>query len=153
MKTNLVILIIALVAIVVVGGIYLYTQKPTTLEEGNELDDFGDENEDPVACAQDALQCPDGSYVSRTGPNCEFAECPSGDCVLEGERISGVESIAGKVCCADLSLLNDSSNEDLGGCITGFGSVESAKFICTYCGNGVCGLGENKCNCPEDCTE
>jgi len=23
--------------------------------------------------------------------------------------------------------------------------------FCTYCGNGICGLGENKCNCPDDC--
>lgn len=29
-----------------------------------------------VVCTQDAKQCADGSYVSRTGPNCEFAECP-----------------------------------------------------------------------------
>lgn len=28
------------------------------------------------ACTEEAKQCPDGSYVSRTGPNCEFAECP-----------------------------------------------------------------------------
>lgn len=27
-------------------------------------------------CTQEAKQCPDGSYVSRTGPNCEFAACP-----------------------------------------------------------------------------
>ena len=30
----------------------------------------------PVACTMDARQCPDGSYVGRTGPNCEFV-CPS----------------------------------------------------------------------------
>ena len=24
-------------------------------------------------------------------------------------------------------------------------------YICTKCGDGKCGLGENKCNCPEDC--
>ena len=24
----------------------------------------------------DAKQCPDGSYVGRSGPNCEFAACP-----------------------------------------------------------------------------
>jgi hypothetical protein len=30
----------------------------------------------PVACSQEALQCPDGSSVGRTGPNCEFAACP-----------------------------------------------------------------------------
>ncbi len=27
-------------------------------------------------CTQDAMQCPDGSYVGRTGPNCEFV-CPT----------------------------------------------------------------------------
>lgn len=32
---------------------------------------------DQVACAQDAKQCPDGSYVARTGPKCEFAACPA----------------------------------------------------------------------------
>lgn len=30
---------------------------------------------DGVVCTMDALQCPDGSYVGRTGPNCEFV-CP-----------------------------------------------------------------------------
>lgn len=30
----------------------------------------------PVACTQEAKQCPDGSYVGRTGPNCEFSACP-----------------------------------------------------------------------------
>jgi hypothetical protein len=27
------------------------------------------------ACTDDAKQCPDGSYVGRTGPACEFAPC------------------------------------------------------------------------------
>jgi hypothetical protein len=31
----------------------------------------------PVACTLEAKRCPDGSYVSRTGPNCEFALCPN----------------------------------------------------------------------------
>lgn len=31
----------------------------------------------PIACTQEAKQCSDGSYVGRTGPNCEFAACPS----------------------------------------------------------------------------
>lgn len=29
------------------------------------------------ACTQEAKLCPDGSAVGRTGPNCEFAQCPS----------------------------------------------------------------------------
>jgi len=30
----------------------------------------------PKACTQEAKVCPDGSAVSRTGPNCEFSPCP-----------------------------------------------------------------------------
>ena len=30
------------------------------------------------ACTQEAKLCPDGSAVGRTGPNCEFAACPTG---------------------------------------------------------------------------
>jgi hypothetical protein len=30
-----------------------------------------------VFCTQDAKLCPDGSYVGRIGPHCEFALCPS----------------------------------------------------------------------------
>ena len=29
-----------------------------------------------TVCTQDAKLCPDGSYVSRKGPNCEFTTCP-----------------------------------------------------------------------------
>ena len=32
-----------------------------------------------IACTQEAKLCPDGSYVGRTGPKCEFAACPSND--------------------------------------------------------------------------
>jgi hypothetical protein len=32
-----------------------------------------DEN---IACTQDAQRCPDGSYVGRVPPTCDFAPCP-----------------------------------------------------------------------------
>ncbi len=32
--------------------------------------------EEPVACTMDAKECPDGSYVSRIPPKCNFASCP-----------------------------------------------------------------------------
>lgn len=32
--------------------------------------------EKQVVCTQDAKLCPDGSYVSRKGPKCEFEACP-----------------------------------------------------------------------------
>ena len=31
---------------------------------------------DGVVCTQEVKECADGSYVGRTGPKCEFAECP-----------------------------------------------------------------------------
>lgn len=33
-------------------------------------------SDDQVVCTLDALECPDGTYVGRTGPNCEFV-CPA----------------------------------------------------------------------------
>jgi len=54
--TTIVIIVLAL--IIIAGGIwYFITNKPT-------------------ACTQEAKRCPDGTYVSRTGKNCEFVECP-----------------------------------------------------------------------------
>ena len=32
--------------------------------------------ETPKACTMEAKLCPDGSYVGRTGQNCEFSPCP-----------------------------------------------------------------------------
>lgn len=36
----------------------------------------GSTQPEPKMCTQEAKICPDGSAVGRTGPNCEFAECP-----------------------------------------------------------------------------
>jgi hypothetical protein len=33
---------------------------------------------EPAVCTMEAKLCPDGSYVGRTGPKCEFAPCPEG---------------------------------------------------------------------------
>lgn len=34
-------------------------------------------NQEATYCTMEAKQCPDGSYVGRSGPNCEFAKCPT----------------------------------------------------------------------------
>ncbi len=53
------------VAIAIISGIAsLFISKPAIAPDEN-----------IVACTMDAMQCPDGSYVGRTGPNCEFV-CP-----------------------------------------------------------------------------
>lgn len=38
----------------------------------------GSSNDNGGICPQDAKKCPDGSYVARTGPKCQFAACPKG---------------------------------------------------------------------------
>lgn len=40
---------------------------------------------EPVACTMDAMMCPDGSYVGRTGPKCEFEACPEEGAVPPAE--------------------------------------------------------------------
>ena len=35
------------------------------------------ESKNQTVCTQEAKMCSDGSYVGRSGPNCEFAKCPS----------------------------------------------------------------------------
>lgn len=54
---------IILLLAIVIGGIF-YWQN----ENNNQLSK-------QKACTEEAKLCADGSYVSRTGPNCEFAKC------------------------------------------------------------------------------
>ncbi len=40
---------------------------------------------EPVACQDDAMQCADGVFVGRTGPNCEFV-CPAPTIPLDVQK-------------------------------------------------------------------
>lgn len=58
----------------------VYEPKPIP-DTTNEVPDVNepdspDKEPDMVFCTMDAKQCPDGSYVGRSGPDCEFAACP-----------------------------------------------------------------------------
>lgn len=47
-------------------------------------------DEPGVACTMEAKQCPDGSYVGRQPPSCQFAPCPtSGAGASSGSGVSG----------------------------------------------------------------
>ena len=60
------ILIIAIVIpVILVGAIYILAK-------------MGVESTGAVACTEEAKVCFDGSFVSRTGPHCEFSACPNG---------------------------------------------------------------------------
>jgi len=50
-------------------------------------------------------------------------------------------------CQFGLKAIGATWPDDGGGCMT----VNCPCFVCAKCGNGVCGPGENKCNCSEDC--
>jgi len=58
--------ILFLVGMVLVAGAmwWVFVQNDATVPE-----------DDVTMCTMDAMQCPDGSYVGRTGPACEFV-CP-----------------------------------------------------------------------------
>ena len=62
------ILILIFVGSAIAGGYYFRDDLANFLnlkEEAKKVD-----------CAMDKKECPDGSFVSRIYPNCEFAECP-----------------------------------------------------------------------------
>jgi|CXWL01.1.fsa_nt_gi endonuclease YncB( thermonuclease family) len=66
-----------------------------------------DPSQDPTACTMEAKQCPDGSYVSRTGANCAFAACPGSSPTRVITPVSPPQSSSpslqapagGKTCC------------------------------------------------------
>ena len=62
------------------GTLILRKDNPSGLPEHDDALEipviFAEVAGSPKACTQEAKQCPDGSYVGRTGPNCEFAKCP-----------------------------------------------------------------------------
>jgi hypothetical protein len=68
-----------------------------------------EESPNTVACTMEAMICPDGTAVGRTGPNCEFAPCPIPvapeetvvkdiivDSPKEGDTISAPVTVTGK---------------------------------------------------------
>lgn len=57
--------------LVVIIGLSAYFMRDT-----DTVDNL-DANGDAVACTMDAKMCPDGSYVGRVAPNCQFAACPT----------------------------------------------------------------------------
>ncbi|MCX6764453.1 MAG: VWA domain-containing protein [Candidatus Nealsonbacteria bacterium] len=104
----------------------------------------------PPVCGNQTLEageeCDDGNIINGDGCSASCTiEQPQ--CIAEGE--SGAVVPEGPECCQGLTQIGcdqpDLTGECSGECV--------GAFYCTMCGNGVCGLGENKCNCPQDCGE
>ena len=65
-------------AVIFFGGVfaYQYFAKPDIASENIQPGNSSQNNDNQVACTMDAKLCPDGSYVGRVAPNCDFAPCP-----------------------------------------------------------------------------
>ncbi|MFA6446058.1 MAG: hypothetical protein WCW14_02295 [Candidatus Paceibacterota bacterium] len=71
-------LLIAIIAVLIIGsGVYLYETKKVEAPDivPNVPEELSTTTK-PIACTMDAKMCPDGTYVGRSGPNCEFV-CPA----------------------------------------------------------------------------
>ncbi len=71
--------LILLLAIIGAAGIYINGKK---------------ESGEVLACTMEAQICPDGSAVGRTGPNCSFAPCPTGEAQVPDDVNDMIESKA-----------------------------------------------------------
>ncbi|HEY4501530.1 MAG TPA: hypothetical protein VJJ20_00485 [Candidatus Paceibacterota bacterium] len=72
MKTSTIVAVLV-VLLAILGGWYASGLPPMDKLQLGQAMLLGE----GVACTADAMQCPDGSYVGRSGPNCEFV-CPAG---------------------------------------------------------------------------
>jgi hypothetical protein len=107
MKNNTTILAslgVLVLALVVYGAWYVLTRTDVVVSDGNE---------EGIVCTADAQQCPDGSWVGRSGPDCSFV-CPASTSTDQGRQEVTLEttfdrSISGlDVKVTPLLLLEDS---------------------------------------------
>jgi hypothetical protein len=88
----------------------------------------------PTACTMEAKLCPDGSYVARSGPRCEFAACPE---PVEG-RASNFKDVTFTIDGAPTRLSSTGIKyfgNDATGDLNGDGQPDTA-FLLTYDGGG-----------------
>ncbi len=88
---------IGIVILVLIGMLWILDTRIANAPSGGQ------------ACTQEAKLCPDGSAVGRTGPKCEFTECPStGDTTSPLEARIDQEVSSGGVRITPLEILEES---------------------------------------------
>ena len=126
---------------------------------------FGREGPDALECCAGLVRVPAsdangvgecveeaGGYLcthcgdDNCGPGENNCNCPNDcepvACVAAGESLADPN----QRCCAGLFAIDCQVQDDNGICMLCDGGS-----ICTNCGDGVCGEGENTCNCAVDC--
>ena len=77
-----------------------------------------------------------------------------GECIDQGQEIEG-KVICG-ICCPGMTAAEPmvETEEQIDGYPEGCGPSETppSLLVCIACGDGLCREGENRCNCPEDCS-
>lgn len=102
------------------------------------------EEDDLVMCTMDAMQCPDGSFVGRTGPNCEFV-CPT----IIDEPVACTEDA--RVCADGSVVVRSGQNCEFAACPSELPEVvtctpESKQLAaCTKIYDPVCAPVEVRC--------
>jgi len=84
----------------------VFSERPVSIYEWRNWLNFGQHK----ACTQEAKLCPDGSYVGRTGPNCEFAACPAINnelsCVTDSDCSCGTKIGTGECFAGNKDYVN-----------------------------------------------
>lgn len=160
MKTKCLIKLLIIVVIIIAVATYFYLQSAgehtwplIQCGDGHCHDSelMGQPAYCPEDCGGEYVTCGDGICTRMEGCYACPEDCgacpprpPKSDCLTEGG--SYLLSEAPEPCCEGLV---EGPKEDLvnGECIP----LEKPRRICTNCGDGWCGIGENTCNCPDDC--
>ena len=74
---------------------------------------------------------------------------PSFTCINESEAYISYSSAPS--CCSGLKLINLDKYMETEGCVKATGGKGDQSGYCTRCGDGICKLPEDGCNCPADC--
>ncbi len=64
----------ALIVLLIILVVLLNPKSSNNLQQPNQEQNQTQTNNTP--CTQEVKICPDGTTITRTGPNCEFAPCP-----------------------------------------------------------------------------
>lgn len=98
---------------------------------------------------QICINCGDG--ICGTGENkCNCPQdCDTAGCIGEGSTLFPND---GNKCCAGLRAEGNYEVLREGDCESLQGTL-GHQLICVKCRDGICGKGENGCNCPQDCKD